>query len=158
MTFLFTLSMLNAMSRYVPELLSLCAREIANRCRAMTKEERYNYLQSVPKHLVVFIKGFPLDVVGWCFNGGLTSAKRIKSFVKLSPDTIRETFTDDCLYGSSYHLIPRKCSNVYCDDSSFGRMILTDLYFIRYRLCNTCKSNALNLACWIRLKNSIRTI
>lgn len=42
--------------RYIIELQALCAKELANQSKNMTKHERYNFLKNIPKHLLVYVK------------------------------------------------------------------------------------------------------
>lgn len=144
--------------RYVPELRSLCARAIANRCRQMTKEERYNYFRGMPKHLTVFIKAFPLHYVSWAFGQGLDTLERIRMFMQEgNGGLVNEQFECDCTYGTrNYQLVLRRCSNYYCNNTRFGRMILQSNN-VKYRLCTACESYHFNLLKWSIFKQSIQS-
>ena len=145
--------------RYIPELQSLCAKEIAKECREMSKEQRYNCLKDIPKHLRNLIKGFPTDFLVWCGNEMLMHYDILKHYINNSKDVkyIARGFEEDCFKGITRRkMISRKCLNFYCDETVFGCMIQKQ-YDVRWNLCHICESKLIPHHKWMKIKCKIES-
>jgi len=124
--------------RYVPELISLCSREVARQLRDMTHEERYETLLKIPSYLLPYIKAFPLNYISWCIQEQEINLQLINWLRPEEHKLIKEIYEEDCKYGLSCTLvIYRKCPNNYCNNLTKGRMIKNG-ESIRYNLCEHC--------------------
>ena len=125
------------MERYIPELKSLAAKKIAEMCRKMSKKDRYFFLKSIPKDCKRYIKAFPTCVVLWFKNQSLLNLKGLK-FIKTNKNEILTEYEEQCRNGSFKKKFLRNCSNIYCENLTYGRMICNQsrLYF---NLCADCR-------------------
>ena len=127
--------------RYIPELQSLCAKEIAKQCRKLSYEDRYNFLKSIPSHLRELVKCFPTDFIVWCGNEMLLNKNVLKFYINHQNKRhyIVNGFIEDCEKGITRRkVIWRKCANYYCENSYLDKIISTP-YSIYWNLCKECK-------------------
>ena len=139
----------------VPELLSLCAREVARQLRAMNHENRYTAFQNISKTLHPYIKAFPLDYIVWGCEQGIFTPYMLKYYLNHKERRwfISHCYKEDCIYGIS-HVKPmlRKCANYYCDNLTHnGGTMITNHWNMRYLTCDQCKSSV----DWIKFKRKI---
>jgi hypothetical protein len=121
---------------YIPELTSLCARELARQAREMSQEDRYNFLRSIPPHLRLFVKAFPTDFLVWCGNESIMNTNIVRHHPK--DRKWFKSYERCCREGITRRKVfLRKCANYYCDDWVFGCIIVKN-YNIRYNCCNLC--------------------
>ena len=129
--------------RYIPELQSLCSREISKQCRKMTYEERYYFLRYIPLHLKILIESFPTDFIVWCGNELLLS-KHIINYYNDNPNKIFyiiKGFQKDCENGITRRkVIWRKCSNYYCNNDFLDKIIASP-YDFYWNLCKECNKH-----------------
>jgi hypothetical protein len=145
---------------HVPELVSLCSRELAKQLRNMNNEDRYLKLQSIPKHLHCYIKAFPLNYIVWACGESILNHYFIKYYLEHKEQRrhIKEAYESDAKYGiTRIKPVLRKCSNYYCDDSVYGPMILECSDNLRHSLCYNCDKYRIKMGPWVILKRKLKT-
>jgi hypothetical protein len=124
----------------IPELTSLCARELARQAREMSQQDRYDFLCSIPDYLRVYVKAFPTNFLVWCGDEGCLDSEVLQYYIHHQNDQkcFTEAYQNDCQYGIiRKKVLLRKCANYYCDNTVFGCIIYKN-YNIRYNCCNFC--------------------
>ena len=141
------------MSNYIPELQSLCARQLANQCRNMNPIERYVFFKTVPNHLKVLIKSFPIDFIKWCGDEYLLCIN-VTQYYQHSikgKNYIIQSYKKDCLTGITRRkVIWRKCHNTHCDNLVLQK-IIAEPENIFLGLCKECKDYRLSRHIWMML-------
>ena len=143
--------------RYIPELQSLCSREIAKNMRKMTDKERYNEMKKIPEHLNPYITAFPLNFFTWCVDESLFNIKLIRHYIDFIKDRkyIVNSYEKDCETGITRRTpISRKCVNYYCENMTFGKMI-RDHDSLRFLCCDECKQYMLKIPEWLKIRKRI---
>ena len=146
------------MERYVPELQALCAREVARQLREMTLKEKYEKLQTIPKHLHPYIKAFPIYYFVWSNDECLHHTSIIRHYLynKKDREYIKKCYQEDCEKGITRRkVILRKCANYYCDNLTLGKIILDRSYDLRFLCCSDCKKSFLHFGDWLDFKRKI---
>jgi hypothetical protein len=137
------------MKRYIPELQSLAARVLADKCRKMNLEERYFFLKEIPKVYREYILGFPSNFICWFEINNLLNVKLLKKI----KEEIPKEYQKDCEKGfANKKIILRKCSNFYCHNFKPGRMIIDS----RHTIMNLCFDCYIPFGRWINLRTEIR--
>ena len=129
--------------RYIPELQSLCAKQLAKQCRDMTHEERYYFLRTIPKHLRKLVTSFPINFIIWCGNEGLLSINIVKYYVEYPQKQryIRNSYKKNCEIGITRRkVIWRKCANYYCENEFLDKVISSPYNFY-WNLCKECNKH-----------------
>lgn len=129
------------LERYVPELQTLCAKQIAMLCRSMNQCERYEFMKKVSQDLKVLIYSFPINFIEWCHNEQLLNIKIIQYYAKNKEDAkiLPQSYKKDCEKGITREkVLLRKCQNVYCDDVTLQKIFQTQ-HDIYWGLCNKCE-------------------
>lgn len=147
------------MSRYIPELQSLCAKKIAEHSRSLSPEDRYYFLKEIPKHLQDLVRSFPISFLEWCEYQCYLSMDSIH-YLKDKPQGksyMTQSFEEDCEKGYVGKIMWRKCSNYYCGNQKLSR-IISRSDFIPYGLCNECRSHRIKILPYRRLLLNIRNI
>jgi hypothetical protein len=124
----------------IPELISLCARELARQAREMSQQNRYNFLRSIPDYLRVYVNAYPTKFLVWCEDEEILNMDIIKYYIhqRIDRKYFLQEYQKDCQYGITRRkVLLRKCANYYCDNTVFGSIIDKN-YNIRYNCCNFC--------------------
>ena len=143
----------------IPKLQALCARILADKARSLSQKDRYEFLRSIPKHLIDLVKAFPTDVIVWYCNEQLFSTKVMKFYLEHLRERcyITNGYRRDCMKGITRRkVLWMKCSNFYCNNMKLSEIIPTS-YHIYWGLCEHCSSYKQDHHILMRLYKEIKT-
>lgn len=128
-------------SRYIPELQSLCAKLLATNCRSMSQKQRYNFFRNIPFHIKELIKAYPVNIIEWYKDEHLLNIEILQHYIRNKKDVhyIVNGYISDCNKGiTRKRVIWRKCQNIYCENSVLQKITQSpdEMY---WGLCEACE-------------------